>query len=263
MSQENLNQQQHHIHSQQPIVIHHNGSFSPSINNEQANNLLLTNTKQDEQHANHLPQGVSIVNVANKVDLNTNTTSQQQHTSSVSLNSANLTESINTNLSNKVIIPESGDETEEENEEVEHSPGGRWSKRNQSVTQRDVPGIDKAYLAMDTENGYEVVWNEINISSGKKFKNNNNFNNDENKIDEIFRSLIKLNHPNIVKFHHYWIDKNEKELKRIIFITEYMSSGSLKQFLRKAKKNKSTHQEANVETMDYSTFSSIALLTQF
>ena len=26
---------------------------------------------------------------------------------------------------------------------------------------RDVPGIDDAYLAMDTEEGVEVVWNEV------------------------------------------------------------------------------------------------------
>ena len=29
------------------------------------------------------------------------------------------------------------------------------------VQQRDVPGIDASYLAMDTEEGMEVVWNEV------------------------------------------------------------------------------------------------------
>ena len=29
------------------------------------------------------------------------------------------------------------------------------------MQQRDVPGIDAAYLAMDTEEGMEVVWNEV------------------------------------------------------------------------------------------------------
>jgi hypothetical protein len=32
-----------------------------------------------------------------------------------------------------------------------------------------VPGIDTAYLAMDTEEGVEVVWNEANFSGSKKF----------------------------------------------------------------------------------------------
>jgi hypothetical protein len=72
-----------------------------------------------------------------------------------------------------------GDDTEDEtNEVVEESQDGRWSKRNESVSQRDVPGIDYAYLAMDTEYGFEVVWNEIKLSGGKKFKNEN-LHNDE------------------------------------------------------------------------------------
>ena len=36
--------------------------------------------------------------------------------------------------------------------------------------QRDVPGIDHAYLAMDTEEGVEVVWNEVQFSEKKDFK---------------------------------------------------------------------------------------------
>ena len=38
------------------------------------------------------------------------------------------------------------------------------------VTQRDVPGIDHAYLAMDTEDGVEVVWNEVQFSEKKSSK---------------------------------------------------------------------------------------------
>ena len=38
------------------------------------------------------------------------------------------------------------------------------------VTQRDVPGIDEAFLAMDTEEGVEVVWNEVKFSQRKSYK---------------------------------------------------------------------------------------------
>ncbi len=38
------------------------------------------------------------------------------------------------------------------------------------MNQRNVPGIDAAYLAMDTEEGVEVVWNEVMISERKNFK---------------------------------------------------------------------------------------------
>ena len=35
---------------------------------------------------------------------------------------------------------------------------------------RDVPGIDAAYLAMDTEEGVEVVWNEVRYSHRRMVK---------------------------------------------------------------------------------------------
>ena len=55
-------------------------------------------------------------------------------------------------------VPESeGDESEEDESEIlEESPCGRWIKRREEVSYRDVPGIDCAYLAMDTEEGVEV-----------------------------------------------------------------------------------------------------------
>lgn len=68
------------------------------------------------------------------------------------------------------------------------------------VEQRDVPGIDSAYLAMDTEEGVEVVWNEVQFSERKNFKAQ------EEKIQQVFENLTQLEHPNIVKFHRYWTD---------------------------------------------------------
>lgn len=41
---------------------------------------------------------------------------------------------------------------------------------SKQVNQRNVPGIDNAYLAMDTEEGVEVVWNEVMFSERKNFK---------------------------------------------------------------------------------------------
>lgn len=124
---------------------------------------------------------------------------------------------------------ESGEESEDE-EMIEESPCGRWSKRNEEVDQRDVPGIAGAYLAMDNEEGVEVVWNEL------LFPDMNHFKREEIKYRELFDCLAQLEHPNIMTFHRYWSDTyNDKP--RIVFITEYMSSGSWKQFLKKTKRN--------------------------
>ncbi|CAG0894106.1 unnamed protein product [Cyprideis torosa] len=113
-----------------------------------------------------------------------------------------------------------------EDEILEESPCGRWTKRNEEVKQRDVPGIDAAYLAMDSEDGVEVVWNEVRFSQKKKLVH------EEKKIKRVFQTLITLDHPNIVKFHGYWLDLSQNKM---VFISEYMSCGSLKQFLKKSK----------------------------
>ncbi|XP_061601244.1 nuclear receptor-binding protein-like [Cololabis saira] len=131
---------------------------------------------------------------------------------------------------------EDEDESEDESDILEESPCGRWQKRREEVNQRNVPGIDVAYLAMDTEEGVEVAWNEVMISERKNFKQL------EEKVKAVFDNLIHLEHANIVKFHKYWADTNENRA-RVIFITEYMSSGSLKQFLKKTKKNHKTMNE--------------------
>ncbi|KAH9363984.1 hypothetical protein HPB48_006968 [Haemaphysalis longicornis] len=99
----------------------------------------------------------------------------------------------------------SGDDSEDESEILEESPCNRWLKRREEVQQRDIPGIDAAYLAMDTEEGVEVVWNEVKFSERKNFKAK------EEKIREVFDSLAQLEHPNIVKIHKYWMDKDSEK----------------------------------------------------
>uniref|UniRef100_A0A674NSR0 Nuclear receptor-binding protein n=1 Tax=Takifugu rubripes TaxID=31033 RepID=A0A674NSR0_TAKRU len=124
------------------------------------------------------------------------------------------------------------EESDDESEILEESPCGRWQKRKEEVNQRNVPGIDDAYLAMDTEEGVEVVWNEVRFSL-REFGE---------KVKAVFDNLIHLEHANILKFHKYWADTKDNRA-RVIFITEYMSSGSLKQFLKKTKKNHKTMNE--------------------
>lgn len=85
---------------------------------------------------------------------------------------------------------------------------------------------------MDTEEGVEVVWNEVNLNNWDKKLSKAR----EEKIEQALDRLIQLDHPNIVKLHKYWLDINDDKA-RVIFITEYMSSGSLKHFLKKTKRN--------------------------
>ncbi|GAB1299480.1 Nuclear receptor-binding protein 2 [Apodemus speciosus] len=122
------------------------------------------------------------------------------------------------------------DESEDESDILEESPCGRWQKRREQVNQGNMPGIQSTFLAMDTEEGVEVVWNELHFGDRKAFAAH------EEKIQTMFEQLALVDHPNIVKLHKYWLDASEARA-RVIFITEYVSSGSLKQFLKKTKKN--------------------------
>ncbi|XP_023376054.1 nuclear receptor-binding protein 2 [Pteropus vampyrus] len=127
-----------------------------------------------------------------------------------------------------------------------------------------MPGVQSTFLAMDTEEGVEVVWNELHFGDRKAFSAH------EETIQTMFEQLALLDHPNIVKLHKYWLDASETRARvshgpgrggrgtsgrgsrghppqlaepasppapQVIFITEYVSSGSLKQFLKKTKKN--------------------------
>ncbi|KAL7990190.1 hypothetical protein Chor_010544 [Crotalus horridus] len=122
------------------------------------------------------------------------------------------------------------EESEDESEVLEESPCGRWQKRKEQVNQGNMPGLQSTFLAMDTEEGVEVVWNELQFTDKAAFMAY------EETIKATFEQLVVVDHPNIVKVHKYWLDVKESKAQ-VIFITEYVSSGSLKQFLKKTKKN--------------------------
>ncbi|XP_036293359.1 nuclear receptor-binding protein 2 isoform X2 [Pipistrellus kuhlii] len=147
------------------------------------------------------------------------------------------------------------EESEDESDILEESPCGRWQKRREQVNQGNMPGVQSTFLAMDTEEGVEVVWNELRFSDRKAFSAHEvrpvapprpclvtaggrpvTAPRAQEKIQTMFEQLVLVDHPNIVKLHKYWLDACEARA-RVVFITEYVSSGSLKQFLKKTKKN--------------------------
>lgn len=76
----------------------------------------------------------------------------------------------------------------------------------------------------------EVVWNEITYT-----RKRGGFSTAvEKRIREVFDSLIKLDHPNIVKLHSHWTD-TVADRPRLVFVTEHITSGSLQQFLKRTK----------------------------
>ena len=74
------------------------------------------------------------------------------------------------------------------------------------------------WRAYDTQEGIEVAWNVVKLSKIQP--------NERKRIKTEVSLLKTLDHPNIIKYFGSWVDR-QKEL--IIFVTEMLSSGSLKE----------------------------------
>ncbi len=75
------------------------------------------------------------------------------------------------------------------------------------------------YLAVDTETGAEVAWNQVNLSRLPD--------GEAKKIRDETELLQKLRHPHIIQFYDVWMGDHDEEL---VFITE-KAAGTLKKYV--------------------------------
>jgi WNK lysine deficient protein kinase len=80
------------------------------------------------------------------------------------------------------------------------------------------------YRAYDTEEGIEVAWNVVHLAGAPK--------NERNRIVNEVRLLERLHHQNIISFHGSWVNR---ERQQVNFVTEILSSGTLKSFINKVQ----------------------------
>lgn len=87
------------------------------------------------------------------------------------------------------------------------------------------------YKAIDIEEAHEVAWNELKTRHFNKKA--------VHKFEEEMKILRMLRHKNILNYHDAWTqrDPDNDRLHSCVFITELMTSGTLKQHLRKLKTN--------------------------
>jgi hypothetical protein len=104
---------------------------------------------------------------------------------------------------------------------MERSPGGRYVRFREKLGS----GASKdVYRAYDTQEGIEVAWNVVNLSGVPK--------NERNRIVNEVRLLERLHHHNIISFHGSWVNRERQEVN---FVTEILSSGTLKAFISKVQ----------------------------
>jgi hypothetical protein len=104
---------------------------------------------------------------------------------------------------------------------VEKSPAERYIRFNEKLGSGAYKDVYRAY---DTIEGIEVAWNVVKLSGVPKAE--------RVRIVNEVRLLERLHHPNIISFHGSWVNR---ETERVIFVTEILSSGTLKSFVQKVQ----------------------------
>ncbi|XP_072277075.1 serine/threonine-protein kinase WNK2 isoform X2 [Pyxicephalus adspersus] len=125
--------------------------------------------------------------------------------------------------------PKSKKEEEEENEEeadikaVSTSPDGRFLKFDIEIGRGSFKTV---YKGLDTETWVEVAWCELQDRKLTKVE--------RQRFKEEAEMLKGLQHPNIVRFYDFW-ESCLKGKKCIVLVTELMTSGTLKTYLKRFK----------------------------
>ncbi|KAL1021510.1 hypothetical protein UPYG_G00014190 [Umbra pygmaea] len=125
----------------------------------------------------------------------------------------------------KNAVRTASDENEEEAEmkAVSTSPGGRFLKFDIEIGRGSFKTV---YKGLDTETWVEVAWCELQDRKLTKVE--------RQRFKEEAEMLKGLQHPNIVRFYDFW-ESPLKGKKCIVLVTELMTSGTLKTYLKRFK----------------------------
>ncbi|KAM9430650.1 serine/threonine-protein kinase WNK2 isoform 12-T12 [Salvelinus alpinus] len=125
----------------------------------------------------------------------------------------------------KNAIRTASDENEEEAEmkAVSTSPGGRFLKFDIELGRGSFKTV---YKGLDTDTWVEVAWCELQDRKLTKVE--------RQRFKEEAEMLKGLQHPNIVRFYDFW-ESPLKGKKCIVLVTELMTSGTLKTYLKRFK----------------------------
>ncbi|KAL4630874.1 serine/threonine-protein kinase WNK4 [Arapaima gigas] len=134
----------------------------------------------------------------------------------------------------KVVLSQAPAESnweQEEKEDVETkavatSPDGRYLKFNIEIGRGSFKTV---YKGLDTETTVEVAWCELQTRKLTKAE--------RQRFSEEVEMLKGLQHPNIVRFYDSW-KSTIKGHKCIVLVTELMTSGTLKTYLKRFKEMK-------------------------
>ena len=129
-----------------------------------------------------------------------------------------------------VQVPEEGEKErvppiEEEESEVDRSPDGRFIRFKKEVGRGSFKTV---YKGQDTNSGAAVAWLELQPHKITK--------EDRERFRAEAEILKKLKHTNIVQFYDTFEMANKTTgLRSVVLVTELMTSGTLKTYLKRFK----------------------------
>ncbi|XP_034612086.1 serine/threonine-protein kinase WNK4 isoform X5 [Trachemys scripta elegans] len=134
-------------------------------------------------------------------------------------------------VSPRCAPPDESRRAQEENEEIETravatSPDGRFLKFDIEIGRGSFKTV---YKGLDTETTVEVAWCELQTRKLSKAE--------RQRFSEEVEMLKGLQHPNIVRFYDSWKSAIKGQIC-IVLVTELMTSGTLKTYLKRFKEMK-------------------------
>ena len=99
---------------------------------------------------------------------------------------------------------------------TDRSPSGNFIKLPEVLGKGAFKIVSKG---LDVNNGNNIAWNEVSIKSYSK--------KDRERILYEIKLLRTLRHPNLLAYYGGWM---VREHEKIVFVTEIMSSGTLREF---------------------------------
>ncbi|KAK3540099.1 hypothetical protein QTP70_025801, partial [Hemibagrus guttatus] len=165
-----------------------------------------------------LQEGSSTESQAGQKDSATESTSADEDRAGSKVNAASTN-------GGKSTIKTASEENEEEAEmkAVATSPSGRFLKFDIELGRGSFKTV---YKGLDTETWVEVAWCELQDRKLTKVE--------RQRFKEEAEMLKGLQHPNIVRFYDFW-ESLLKGKKCIVLVTELMTSGTLKTYLKRFK----------------------------
>ncbi|PAV66549.1 hypothetical protein WR25_22555 [Diploscapter pachys] len=118
------------------------------------------------------------------------------------------------------------DDYDAQEKPIDKSPNGQFLKFDEELGRGSFKTV---YRGLDTETGVAVAWCELQENKLNKAE--------RQRFREEAEMLKGLQHPNIVRFYDYW-ERNEQNGKKkyIVLVTELMTSGTLKMYLKRFKR---------------------------